>query len=231
MRRKHFDWMNDECICWTLANNIAQDTNQQGAIPISLLNSHFHSSIGTSHSKACITLPPLPGTAQHANQVNTFSPHFLSHTESQYQLHVQTAKTSRDEGLTFFTFFVENMSKCTQRNTHKCLSVSFLTSVSHSEGSTCKVLLWPMVKAITTFINVMEIIILCSTNKWDQYLKRWETTSALRKNSSLFLTFQAKHGERIYYMICLTACFGMKMIPNHDTMMYETQVHVEWLYD
>lgn len=46
-----------------------------------------------------------------------------------------------------------------------------------------------------------------------------------------FFTFQAKHGERIYYIICLTACFGMKMIPNHDATMYKTQVHVEWLYD
>lgn len=62
------------------SDNIAKVTNQRGAIPISLLNSHFHSSIGTSHSKTCITLPPLPGSAQHDNQVNTSSPHFLSHT-------------------------------------------------------------------------------------------------------------------------------------------------------
>lgn len=64
-------------------HNIAKVTNQQGAIPISLLNSHFHSSIGTLHSKTCITLPALLSAAKHDNQVNTFTTHFLSHSESQ----------------------------------------------------------------------------------------------------------------------------------------------------
>lgn len=92
-------------------NNIAKVTNQWGAIPISLLNSHFHSSIGTSHSKTCITLPPLPGTAQHDNQVKTFSPHFLSHIEpgdqsqtlrTRTQTHSLMSQTSWDEGLCEF---------------------------------------------------------------------------------------------------------------------------------
>lgn len=64
-------------------HTIAKVTNQQGAIPISLLNSHFHSSIGTLHSKTCITLPALVSAAKHDNQVNTFTAHFLSHSESQ----------------------------------------------------------------------------------------------------------------------------------------------------
>ena len=59
-----------------LQTTLQRLTNQRGAIPISLLNSHFHSSIGTSHSKTCIALSPLPGAAQSDNQVNTFSPHF-----------------------------------------------------------------------------------------------------------------------------------------------------------
>lgn len=128
-------------------NNIAKVTNQWGAIPISLLNSHFHSSIGTSHSKTCITLPPLPDAAQHDNQVKTLSPYFLSHTASQDQSqisrftrthelikHLSMSQTSGNEGLSefivtniHFTSLEENTnvtssrhikSKYTQGNTH-----------------------------------------------------------------------------------------------------------------
>lgn len=48
-----------------------------------------------------------------------------------------------------------------------------------------------------------------------------------------FFTFQAKHGERIYYIIMLDSLFwhedGIEN-PAHTTT-YQTQVHVEWLYD
>lgn len=44
-------------------NNIANDTNQKGDIPIPLFNSHLHSSIGTLRSKTCVTESPFSGHA------------------------------------------------------------------------------------------------------------------------------------------------------------------------
>lgn len=95
-------------------NNTAKVTNQRGAIPISLLNSHFHSSIGTSHSKTCITLPPLPVTAEHDNpgqhiQHTLPLPHWIagSITDAYLCKHTQTgssmSRSSGDEGLSEFT--------------------------------------------------------------------------------------------------------------------------------
>lgn len=51
--------------------SVTPATKRRGAIPISLLNSQFHSSLGT--------LPPLPVAAQHANQVNALCLRLLPH--------------------------------------------------------------------------------------------------------------------------------------------------------
>lgn len=50
---------------------LQQPRSGEGAILISLLNSQFHSSLGT--------LPPLPVAAQHANQVNALCLRLLPH--------------------------------------------------------------------------------------------------------------------------------------------------------
>lgn len=109
------------------ANNIAKVTNQQGAIPISLLNSHFHSSIGTSHSKTCIAVPALLGAAQHDNQVNTFSSHFLSHNRFHRRANtplLMSQQSGWDKGLFSESIASKCMAKIAFVNTqHHCILI------------------------------------------------------------------------------------------------------------
>lgn len=132
--------MNDESRCRELAAVLQRTTKRRGAIPISLPNSQFHSSLGT--------LPPLPVAAQHANQVNALCLRLLPHagntvsiTRASQLLRETTAwhsstsfcgKCKRD--FTSTPTVAIHTGCCTQI----FLYVSFLTSAAHSECSARK---------------------------------------------------------------------------------------------
>lgn len=129
-------------------NNIAKVTNQWGAIPISLLNSHFHSSIGTTHSKTCITLPSLPHAAQHDNQVNTFSPHFFSHTKpggpitDELVTHSSMSQSSGDEWWCVWVYHSNEHGKYSfhiPKGNVKCdcVQTHIHTRKQQEQGNTC----------------------------------------------------------------------------------------------